>query len=479
MIKTIGLVTGPVLAVLLLLIDPPANMPILAWRTAAITICMAIWWGSEALPPFVTALLPLVLFPVLGVMSFKQAAVPFAHPLIFLFLGGFLLALAIEKWNLHKRIALMVLLLMGVRAKALVLGFMLASAFLSMWMTNTATTLMMLPIAVSILSVVFQQNSTIDTKQQENFKILLPLSVAYGATIGGVATLIGTPPNAFLAAYLREQHAIEIDFANWMLVGLPLAMILLPLSWVILTRLVFPVNFSAGSAAKDQFSLMKTQLGKLTKPEFRVGLLFLLVAFGWAFRKPLIEITGLSQLTDSAIAIAGAILLFVLPSGIKRGEKLADVQLLGRVPFSVLLLFGGGLALASGISSSGLATELGRALSRLGAVNGVLLVLAATTLVIFLTELTSNLATTATFLPIVSAVGIDAGLSPLLLAVPVALAASCAFMLPIATPPNAVCYGSGLVSLQQMARAGFLINLVAIVLLSLISVFWVPVIFAV
>jgi len=478
MVKAVGLLAGPLLALTLLVIGAPADVPVLAWRTAAVAVCMAIWWGTEALPPFVTALVPLILFPVLGVMEFKQVAAPFAHPLIFLFLGGFLLALAIEKWDLHKRVALSILLLMGVRAKALVFGFMVATAFLSMWMTNTATTLMMLPIAVSILSVVFHDNgSRVSIKQQQNFKILLPLSVAYGATIGGVATLIGTPPNAFLAAYLREQHAIEIDFASWMMVGLPLALILLPIAWLILTKLVFPVNFSAGQAAREQFLQMKVKLGSLSKPELRVGLLFVLVALSWAFRKQIIEFTGWSAITDSSIAITGAVLLFILPSGQNRGEKLADAKLLSKVPFSVLLLFGGGLALASGISSSGLAAELGRLLSGVGAVNGVLLVLAATTLVIFLTELTSNLATTATFLPIVAAVGIDAGLSPLLLAVPVALAASCAFMLPIATPPNAICYGSGLVSLQQMARAGFLLNLVAIVLLSLIAVFWVPIVF--
>ncbi len=476
MANMIGLVLGPLLAALLWVFGAPGDMPGLAWYTAMIALWMAIWWASEAVPPFVTALLPLILFPAFGIMGFAEVAAPFAHPLIFLFLGGFLLALAIEKWDLHRRIALHVLLLMGVRAKALVFGFMLATALLSMWMTNTATTLMMLPIAVSILSVVFIGDG-INQKNQENFKILLPLSVAYGASIGGMATLIGTPPNAFLAAYLHDQHGIEIDFASWMMVGLPLCMVLLPAAWWVLTRIVFPVDFHAGAAAGRHFRELKRQMGPVSQPEWRVGILFLLVALGWAFRKPLIELTGFSSLSDGGIAILGAVLLFVIPAGAGRGKKLADAGLLAKIPFDVLLLFGGGLALAKAIASSGLAAELGGALAGIGAINGVLLVLAATALVIFLTELTSNLATTATFLPIVGAVGIDAGISPLLLAVPVALAASCAFMLPIATPPNAICYGSGLVTLQQMAKAGFWLNVIGIVVVSLISVFWVPVVF--
>jgi len=478
MVKVAGLVIGLLIGLIFLLLGSPEGVPVLAWRTAAVAICMAIWWGTEALPPFVTALMPLIMFPLLGVMNFSEVAAPFAHPLIFLFLGGFLLALTVERWNLHQRIALFILLLMGVRAKALVFGFMLATALLSMWMTNTATTLMMLPIAVSILSVVFVgSGEVISARNQANFRILLPLSVAYGATIGGMATLIGTPPNAFLAAYLLEQHDIEISFASWMMVGLPLTMILLPLSWFILTRFVLPVNFSAGEMAKQYFVQMQQGLGRISQPELRVGILFLVVALSWAFRKPIISLSGFDFLTDSAIAIFGAVLLFIIPSGLAKNEKLADAKLLTKVPFDVLLLFGGGLALAAAISSSGLANELGDLLLGVGAINGVLLVLAATAMVVFLTELTSNLATTASFLPIVSAVGVDAGLSPLLLAVPVALAASCAFMMPIATAPNAICYGSGFVTLQQMAKAGFWLNLISIVLLSLIAVFWVPIVF--
>ncbi|PHR59672.1 MAG: anion transporter [Robiginitomaculum sp.] len=479
MVKQIGLIAGPLVLVGMLLAGPPGEVPVVAWRMAAIASFMAIWWGTEALPPFATALVPLIAFPFLGILSFAETAVPFSHPLIFLFLGGFLLALAVEKWDLHQRIALHVLLVMGVRAKALVFGFMLTTALLSMWMTNTATSLMMLPIAVSILSVVFSQGGAkISDQEQHNFRILLPLSVAYGATIGGMATLIGTPPNAFLAAYMAEAHGIEIDFASWLMVGLPIAAILLPMAWWVLTRFVYPVSFSAGQQAAAHFDSSLKKLGKLSQPEMRVGIIFVAVALGWAFRKPLIEITGIDALTDSALALSGALLLFILPSGQARGEKLADAAVLAKVPFGVLLLFGGGLALAKGISVSGLAEVLGGLLAGAGAINAIVLVLATTAMVIFLTELTSNLATTATFLPIVSAVGIDAGLSPLLLAVPVALAASCAFMLPIATPPNAICFGSGLVSLQQMAKAGFWLNIIGIVLLSLVSVFWVPVIFA-
>jgi len=321
------------------------GVELLAWRTGAVAVLMAVWWGTEALPPSATALVPLVLFPILGVMTFPAVAAPFAHPLIFLFLGGFLLALAIEKWNLHQRIALHVLLLMGVRAKALVFGFMLATAFLSMWMTNTATTLMMLPIAVSILAVVFSGiGAGVSAQEQQNFRILLPLSVAYGASIGGMATLIGTPPNAFLAGYLLETHGIEIGFADWMKIGLPLTVVLLPITWLVLTKWVYPVRFSVGDVARSAFQVMLAKLGKLTHAEQRVGLVFICVALSWAFRKNLAALPGFDAITDASIAIFGALILFILPSGRHRGERLADTHLLAKVPFSVLLLFGGGLS---------------------------------------------------------------------------------------------------------------------------------------
>lgn len=477
MSKRIGLFIGPLIALAMLIFAAPGDMPVLAWRTAAVAVCMAIWWGTEALPPFATALVPLIAFPLLGIVDFTHTAQSYAHPLIFLFLGGFVLALTIERWDLHKRVALHVLLHIGVHARALVLGFMLATALLSMWMTNTATAMMMLPIAMSILAVVFADREAFPEHEMQNFEVLLPLGVAYGATIGGIATLIGTPPNAFLAAFLQEQFHMEISFARWMLVGVPVAMILLPASWFVLTRFVYPVNFKAGSHAHGAFAEMLRDMGPMRQAEKRVALVFVLVALSWAFRKLIVSWTGLTSLTDSGIAIAGALVLFLLPSGTKDHQRLADGETMRKLPFTVLLLFGGGLALAKGIAASGLAHELGGLLGGLGAVHALLLVAAATTLVIFLTELTSNLATTAAFLPVVSAVGVDAGLSPLLLSVPVALAASCAFMLPIATPPNAICYGSGLVSLQQMARAGFWLNLMAIVVLVSISVFWVPVVF--
>lgn len=478
MAKRLGLILGPLLAIVMLVFGAPGDMPLLAWRTAAVAVCMAIWWGTEALPPFATALVPLITFPLLGIVDFTRTAQSYAHPLIFLFLGGFVLALAIERWNLHRRVALHVLLHIGAQARALVFGFMLATALLSMWMTNTATTMMMIPIAMSILAVVFEDREAYPEHEMLNFEVLLPLSVAYGATIGGVATLIGTPPNAFLAAFLQEQFHIEISFARWMLVGVPVAAIMLPASWFVLTRFVFPVTFKAGTEARAEFTRMKDALGHPSKAEIRVALVFLLVALSWAFRKVIVGATGLTALTDSGIAIAGALILFLVPSGTIKGERLAGMELMQKLPFTVLLLFGGGLALAKGISSSGLAHELGSLLAGLGAVRAVFLVAAAVTMVVFLTEHTSNLATTAAFLPVVSAVGVDAGMSPLLLSVPVALAASCAFMLPIATPPNAICYGSGMVSLQQMVKAGFWLNVISIVLLVTISVFWVPKVFA-
>jgi sodium-dependent dicarboxylate transporter 2/3/5 len=472
--QRIGLFLGPVIAVLMLVNDPPAGLSEPGWATAAIGVLMAIWWATEAMPIAVTALLPLVVFPLLGISSIQETAAPYANKVIFLFLGGFIVAFAMQRWNLHRRIALNVLQKFGGNGKSLVAGFMLASAVISMWVMNTSTTMMLLPIAISIIAVIHKSVGTLSEKQRVDFQYALLLGVAYGATIGGMATLVGTLPNAMLAAFMLENYATEIDFSRWMMVGVPLAAVMLPLAWLALTRWVFTVDFETSGEGKAALKKMRDELGRMTTPEIRVAIVFSTLAVAWVTRPLLASLPGLSALDDSGIAMAGAIALFLIPSGDKQDPLLLRWQYAEKLPWSVLLLFGGGLTLAGAVMRSGLAEWLGTSLQALGSLPVFALVIIVATMIIFLTELTSNTATAATFLPIVGAVAIASGIHPIVLTVPVTLAASCAFMLPVATPPNAIVFGSGLLTIPKMARAGFALNIVGIIVVSFAALVLAP-----
>jgi sodium-dependent dicarboxylate transporter 2/3/5 len=453
----------------MLLAGGPDALPATAWITAAIGVLMAVWWATEAVPIAVTALLPIVLFPMFGVATIQETVPPYANKVIFLFLGGFIVAFAMQRWNLHKRIALTVLQHAGSNGRSLVGGFMLASALISMWVMNTSTTMMLLPIAVSIIAVIHKTVTSLDDKGREDFQYSLLLGVAYGSTIGGMATLVGTAPNAMFAAFMLENYGTEIQFSNWMLVGLPMSMLMLPLAWLAMTRWVFRVDFVTSREGLKTLRDMKTELGPITVPETRVAIVFLLMATTWILRPLLVELPALAALDDSLIAIAGAILLFLVPSGDKSDPLLLRWKYAERLPWGVLLLFGGGLTLANAVSRTGLAEWLGSSLHAVGALPLIVIVILAATMIIFLTELTSNIATTATFLPVVGAIAIEAGYDPIVLAVPVTLAASCAFMLPVATPPNAIVFGSGMLKIPRMARAGLALNLIGIVLVSFVA----------
>jgi sodium-dependent dicarboxylate transporter 2/3/5 len=452
----------------------PAGMSDPAWSAAAVGVLMAIWWATEAVPIAVTSLLPLVCFPLLGISSIQDTAPTYANKVIFLFLGGFIVAFAMQRWNLHRRIALSVLQHTGRNGRALVGGFMLASALLSMWVMNTSTTMMMLPIAVSIISVIHKTVDTLDAQGREDFQFALLLGVAYGATIGGMATLVGTAPNAMFAAFMLDNYGTEIDFSRWMLVGLPLSAMLLPLAWLAMTRWVFKVNFETSDEGIATLKQMKLDMGPISVPEKRVAIVFVTMAFAWVFRPLLTPLPGLAALDDSLIAIAGAIALFLIPSGDKTDPLLLRWQYAEQLPWGVLILFGGGLTLAGAVAKTGLAEWLGTSLHIIGTWPLLLIVVLVTAMIIFLTELTSNIATTATFLPVVAAVAIEAGFDPVMLAVPVTLAASCAFMLPVATPPNAIVFGSGLLTIPRMARAGIVLNFIGIVLVSIIAYYLAP-----
>nr|WP_274378828.1 DASS family sodium-coupled anion symporter [Alkalilacustris brevis] len=457
--RLVGIFLGPAVAVILLTLPAPEGMSGTAWRMVAITCWMVIWWLSEAVPIPATALLPLVLMPVLDVRDMGGTASSYANPLIFLFLGGFLLAAAMQRVGLHRRIALRIVWVMGTTPDRIVLGFMVATAFLSMWISNTATAIMMYAVALSVIAFVGQK--TEDSVLLRGFGVALMLSIAYSASIGGVATLIGTPPNALLASFVLENYGIEISFARWMMIGLPITVIMLPLAWLLLTRVLFrshAINIAGtGGALRNEVQA----LGRMGPAERWVAIVFGLTATAWILREPITLVTGLA-LDDAMIAIAAAMVLFAVPITTDGGRIFAlDWEATHDVPWGILILFGGGLALAGGFNTSGLAQWIGEAVGGIS-VGTLILVLAVLVAIVYMTEITSNTASTATFLPILGAVALGMEMDVLALTVPVALGASMAFMMPVATPPNAIVFAYDRMQLSDMVRAGFLLNILAI-----------------
>ncbi len=439
---------------------------------------MATWWISEAIPIPATALIPLVLFPVLGIADIRATATPYAHPLIFLFLGGFIIAAAMQRWGLPRRIALQTIRLIGTRPSRIVLGVMISCAILSMWVSNSATALTMLPIGASLIALL---GSELDSGAADSspvgvkFGTALMLGIAYGCTIGGLATLIGTPPNAFLAAFMSDSYGIRIGFAEWMLLGVPLAAVALPIAYFILTRLLFRIETTSLPGGEALIRRELERMGPMSPAERRVLAIFVLTATMWMLRPIVSE--WIPAISDAGIAMGGALLLFLVPSHRRSDTRLIDWPTAERVPWGVLVLFGGGLSLAAAIQSSGLTGWIGAAFVGLADLPHWLLVVAVVSVIILLTELTSNTATAATFLPVMGSVAVGLGLSPLMLAVPAALAASAAFMLPVATPPNAIVYGSGAITIPQMVRAGIYLNLLFVGLITAATVFLMPLVF--
>jgi solute carrier family 13 (sodium-dependent dicarboxylate transporter), member 2/3/5 len=453
---------GMALFLALLILPPPEGMPVKAWRVVAVGLLMAFWWVTEVLPVAATALLPVVLFPLLGVSGLRDTTAPYADPIIFLFLGGLLLGLALQKWDLHRRIALRIVSWVGLRPANLVLGFMAATAFLSMWVSNTATAAMMLPVSMSVVVLLVGAPGGLQSASPErrDFALSLLLGVAFAASIGGIGTLIGTPPNALFAGFMRRAYGIEIGFAQWMMLGVPIAVVFLLGAWLLLTRVVFRVPAEEPPGVGERLEAEMSSLPPLSGPERRVGILFLITAAAWIAR-PLMAGT-IPGLDDTVIAIAAAFLLFVIPSG--RGGFLMDWGTAARLPWDVLLLFGGGLSLAAAISDSGLSVWIGDALAQLETLPLIVLVMAIILVTTLLSELASNTATAAAILPVAGAIAAQLGLDAAALTVPVVLAASCGFMLPVATPPNALFYSSGYIKVAQMARAGVLVDILGVAL---------------
>jgi sodium-dependent dicarboxylate transporter 2/3/5 len=463
--RRIGLAGGALLCVVLLLLPAPEGLDRAAWRTAAVGGLMAVWWITEALPIAATALVPLVLFPLLDIADIDGAATPYANPLIFLFMGGFLVAQAMQTWNLHRRIALGIVQWVGTRPSSIIVGFLLASAFLSMWVSNTATVLMMLPIGISILDLARDRLDAEGKALPPHFAVVLVLSIAYACNVGGMGTLIGTPPNAILAGFFSESYGVEVGFAQWMLVGLPLVAVALPLIYVVLTW-VYPIDLERLPGGARLIEEERAKLGPISTAETRVAIVFGGTALLWMTRPLLSDVVP--GLSDAGIAMGAGLVLFLLPAGTEDRALLswADAE---DLPWGVLILFGGGLSLASAISDTGLATWIGESVNALGGWPLPAVLVSTVALIVMLTEITSNTATTAAFLPILGAVAVGFGENPFLLTVPAALGASCAFMLPVATPPNAIVYGSGELTIPEMSRVGLWLNLLLIVIVTLLA----------
>lgn len=465
----IGLILGPLLLIMTLVIPAPGGMSESAWLAAGMAFWLATWWATEPIPIPATSLLPIVLIPALGLGSVKEATSPYADPVIFLFLGGFVLGLAMQRWNLHLRIALLTLRAMGPQPSHQIAGFMIATAFISMWVSNTATTVMMLPIGLSVIALLQAEHS----KELDRFANNLLLGIAYAASVGGIATLIGTPPNALLAGFLANNHGIQLGFGQWMLIGLPVSVGMLLFIWWHLTRKGFQIDAQHHSADMLMEELRK--LGPLSKGEKMVGLVFLLAAAAWIFQPIIVK--QLSWVNDTTIAMMAAVLLFLIPVDAGKRIFVMSWEDSKNLPWGVLLLFGGGLSMANIIKVSGLAEWIAQSLGAFGAWPLLIVIGLVVLVIIFLTEVTSNTATAAAFLPLLGALAVAQGISPMLLAVPAAIAASCAFMMPVATPPNAIVFATGHVRIQSMISTGFAINIfgvffVTLVCYALIGLIW-------
>ncbi len=471
--RSIGLLLGPLVFVIVLFFIPIDGLSDQGKSVLASTLWVAIWWITEAVSIEVTALLPILLFPLSGSLSLSETTASYGHKYIFLFMGGFILSIAIEKWNLHRRIALTIIKIVGTNVTQIILGFMVATAFLSMWISNTATSVMMLPIGMAIVT---QLKDNPITKENENliFGKALMLAIAYSASIGGMATLIGTPPNLVLAGVVEETYGTEISFTQWFTFGFPISIVFLIICWFYLTKIAFKFEQKKFPGGKKEIEKQLKKLGKITFEEKLIFLVFVLTAFAWITRSFFLK-NFIPNIDDTIIAICASIILFLLPSK-QKGKKILLWKDAVKLPWGILILFGGGMALASGFEKSGLAVWIGSKLTSLDTFPLILLLFILIASVNFLTEITSNLATTAMLLPVLVSLAAAIGVNYNYLLVGATVAASCAFMLPVATPPNAVVFGSGYLKIDDMVKKGIWMNIISIVLLTLIVYFFLPLI---
>ncbi|MEM9839342.1 MAG: SLC13 family permease [Pseudomonadota bacterium] len=475
-IQNVALIAGPLVFSIMQVLGPPPGLSSEGWVVVGLLFLMALWWVTEAIPIPITSLLPLIVLPLFGVRSIQEASAPYADKIIFLLLGGFIIARSVERWKLHVRLALLTVSRAGAKPSGLVLGFLCASAMLSAWISNTATSIMLMPVALSVAFSLGAQKRAGST-----LAVSLCLAVAYGASIGGLATPVGTPTNLIVIGALEAAGDERLTFARWMSFGVPAVLCLIPLAWLVLTKLSGPIRVPGGDPQKVLRGRLKA-LGPWTRPEVRTMIVFGIIASFWIFRRAFIQdisifgVQPFAGLTDHVIAIMGAVAMFLVPAGCRndRGAMLLDWDTAKGLPWDVVLLFGGGLSLAAAITATGLGGWLGEQMQGVMALPIVLMILTISLVINFATEVTSNVATAAAIMPVILALAAAAGFDPAQLAIPVALSASCAFMFPMATAPNAIAFASGEVSIPRMARVGVQLNLLSVVLVSLIAAALTP-----
>ncbi len=474
LLKKIGLILGPILFLIfynlpITIINPEAD------KIIAIAIWMISWWITEAVSISVTALIPLTIFPLLGIMEMKEVATSYGSPIVFLFFGGFVMALALEKVNLHRRIALNIIKLTGTSPNRVILGFMIATAFLSMWISNTATTVVMLPIALSVIDLLINDKDGF-TAGDKNFALSIMLGIAYAANVGGIATIIGTPPNTVIVGFLETEYGIQISFLDWMMVGFPFSCVMIALVYFVLVKWVYPNGLKEFDSSTNIIEEELKKLGKINKQEARVLIVFAITIFLWITRTYINAEVSFIKLSDAGISMLAALALFSIPFNLKQGEFTLDWKDTVRLPWGILILFGGGLALASGLSSAGVIDYIGQ-IVRESNLNTFLIVSLLIIIMLFMTELMSNVALVAIFAPVVAGIAIGLDLEIIHILAPVAMAASCAFMLPMATPPNAIVFASGHIKVHEMVKAGVILNVISVLLLILLAFTVIPKVF--
>lgn len=470
--RYLGMLAALLLCFLFFLINP-FGVNATANKVLAVAVLMVVLWVSEAIPMAAVALFPLVLFPMLGIAPIDATASSYANPVIFLFMGGFMLGLAIEKWGLHRRIALNIVKLTGTSGNRIVLGFIIATGLISMWLSNTATTMMMFPIAMSVIAVIKENHA--HKEGADNFALSVMLAIALASNFGGIATIIGTPPNVAYAAFINKKYNYDIAFLDWMLICTPLALLLLFTLYLVMVKWLYPNGMKEDAATRELIHKEVAALGKISVSEKRVLVIFLLTATLWITRG-LINQLGIIKLDDNMIALIGGIALFVVPSGKDAREGLLVWEDTRRMAWGILLLFGGGIALASALEKAGLIESLGQWFAQF-AFNQLALIFLVSFISLFISELMSNVAQVIVFAPVVSSLADAAGMHPLALGIPMTLAASCASMLPMGTPPNAIAFSSGYIKLGQMTRVGFVMNILSVILITLFCWLLLPLIF--
>jgi sodium-dependent dicarboxylate transporter 2/3/5 len=466
--NTISIAAGLVFFFVLFFFNP-FGLEEKAARVIAVAVLMITWWITEAFPMPAVALVPIVLFPLLNIATTNATAAPYGNEVIFLFMGGFMIGLAIEKWNLHKRIALSIVKLTGTSGNRIVLGFVMATGLISMWLSNTATTMMMFPISVSVIKVIGEGR---DAKDMRNFSLCLMLAIAYASNFGGIATIIGTPPNVAYVSYMNKRFGQEISFFDWMMVCLPIALLLMLSLYFVTVKVLFRNQIASSAETKQLINNELQQLGPMRIPEKRVLVIFLCTALLWITRD-LINQLGIVKIDDNMIAIFGALLLFILPAG-KANGKLLDWSDTKNMSWGILLLFGGGITLANAMEKAGLMDMLGKWISGFSGTDTLMLLVVVVTVSIFISELMSNIAQVIVFAPVVTGIAVAAGINPYVLGVGMTLAASCASMMPMGTPPNAIVFASGHIRMKDMMKAGLVMNIVSIILITLFCYFILP-----